>query len=311
METKNFYFLLFVGFGAGLIFFGTTLSKKPVLGTVGGATLAVENKEVPNVVSTANLPIPPLLSSSSTTLELQARAVLAKDWTTGATLFEQHSTERAPIASLTKLMTALIVYKNFSLDEQVKITNEDLDTPPYRASLQPGDVFSVRSLLQAMLIASANDATLTLARYGGGGTVQSFVELMNREAISLGMFQTQFSNPLGLDDLLHYSTAHDLALLVEEFLKFPELVEITATREAVIHTVDGRTSHTLITTNKLMKSNPEIHGLKTGYTTEAKGNLIVFVSPPGYFSIVLGSQNREKDTEQLYNWIKASYIWTP
>ncbi|MDP3994099.1 MAG: serine hydrolase [bacterium] len=243
-------------------------------------------------------------------LELSAESALVKDKNSNVVLFEKNSREKLPIASLTKLMTALVALRELKMDEVVTISPEDTRVSPYKANLAAGEKLLARDLLKAMLVLSANDAAWALAR-AAGGTVKDFVLKMNSEARSLGMLSTAFTNPVGFDDDGHYSTAADLAILVEEVLRHPELVEIASLKEATINSVDGRITHRLLTTNKLMLKYKEISGLKTGYTTEAKGNLIVLVQegPALLYFIVLNSDDRETETERALTWVKQSFVW--
>lgn len=232
---------------------------------------------------------------------LSARAVLVVNRKTGEVLFQRNSDAPLPIASLTKLMTAIVAINRFGPEEAVTIKPEDLKVPPFKAGLKPYEVMLVQDLLKAMLISSANDASMVLAR-AAGGSVQQFVEEMNKEAVRLGMQNTHFENPVGFDHPKHYSSAADLAKLVEEFLRYPELLEMTAELSALITSHDGRERHLLETTNRLMLKYPEIVGLKTGTTAEAGGSLIILTAD--YYSIILGSRNREAETEMIMEWLK-------
>ena len=306
-ETKNF--IAFIIAAAGLAAFFST-SYFP--GTVGGAFIS----------SPLNFPeasdkkvMSPKFAAGAAPLALTARAALARDRGSGAVLFEKNPSAVLPIASLTKLMTAIVVFKNAAPDEIVVIETADTKVPLYRADLVPGEKITVRGLLEAMLISSANDAAMALVRHGGAGAAQ-FVQKMNAEASRLGMDSTSFANPVGFDDPAHYSTAEDLSRLVNEFLLYPQLVEIVSTKEAVISSADGKYIHHAVTTNKLLTEYREVRGLKTGYTSEARGNLIVLAdadSPDGsgaqYYSIILGSDQREEEMLKLMNWIKENYRW--
>lgn len=260
----------------------------------------------------------PVQTEGAAPLTIKARAVLVRDRDSKTVMFEKNPSAILPIASLTKLMTAIVVSKKTGLDDIVEIQTEDLAVPEYRADLAAGEKISVRNLLAAMLVASANDAAMALARHTGSG-VPEFVTAMNREAKRLGMDATSFTNPVGFDDPAHYSTARDLARLVDEFLLYPELLDIAASREVVIASEDGANRHRLATTNKLMTERTDIRGLKTGYTEEARGNLIILADvfdegiseeeTPEYYSIVLGSDDREQETAKILDWIKGSYQW--
>jgi D-alanyl-D-alanine carboxypeptidase len=309
LETQNYnlsLFLIFVGvLAAGLGVLRQIPSSQGFTSQVGGAftenpqAVFVTTEEV--LVQSKPLAREPLLP-----LNLQAASVLVKDLDSGILLFEKEPEKILPIASLTKLMTAIVVYQNASPSEEITVTSQDTATVPYRANFVPGQTFVVSDLLSAMLVSSANDAALALARHVGG-TVERFVTEMNNTAQNLGMTATHFTNPIGLDDPLHYSTASDLARLVEEFLKYPEFLQIVRSPEVVINTVGKKARYRLLTTNKLMLVHPEIRGLKTGYTDEAKGNLIILTDR--YYAILLGSREREREMETLMDWLKENYSW--
>lgn len=219
------------------------------------------------------------------------------------------------MASLAKLMTALVVANLASPEEMVVIKPQDINIPPNRADLKPGEKVLVKDLLSAMLVGSANDAALSLARHVGGN-VETFVSYMNEHAKKLGMRDTFFQNPVGFDDPDQYSTAQDLSILVEEFLKHSELMEIVGQKDFRFYSLDNQ-KHYLTTTNKLLR-NPRVLGIKTGYTSEAKGNIIILANyedesleslPPRYYLVILGSTNREVEAETLINWIQTNFVW--
>lgn len=298
-------------------FLGLTDPSEPS-GRVGGASIASTAAQQLPLAPDRVTPRPPVPLADGLDLSisgLSARAILVKDPVSGYVLFEKKVQETLPIASLTKLMTAMVVNRRVQSEELVEISWEDTQTTAYRVELVPGEKISVGNLLKAMLISSANDAALALARHAGG-SVEVFVTEMNKEAERLGMEHTSFENPVGFDAPNHYSTAADLSLLVEEFLRYPELLEIVSTKSETVYSADRHVRHSLLTTNRLMMEYPQIVGLKTGYTAEAKGNLIILSDDPGhpgyeYFSIVLGSDNREAETSVIMNWVLNSFRWAP
>ncbi len=314
-ETKSFLLvLLFAGVAGVLVAaWGGGLS-----GQVSGLAVEGEVSAQLPLAAESDRPFPPEKTSNFSELVLIARSALVRDRYSGLVLYEKDPEAVLPIASLTKLMTAVVVHKHLSPQEILEITPLDVKTELYRAGLVPGERIRVAELLEAMLIASANDATLALARHLGG-TVEGFVALMNQEAAALGMTRTAFTNPVGFDDPGHHSTAADLGLLVKEFLSHPDLLGIASTKETIIRSVDSRYSHKLATTNKLLLKYDEVRGLKTGYTAEAKGNLIILVDVTAeasegvaeYYSIILGSNDREAETEQIMSWVRDNFQWTP
>lgn len=194
-------------------------------------------------------------------------------------LFEKNSSERMPIASLTKLMTAVVALEIYS----------------------PQDITSLEELLNVMLIQSNNEAAYTLANYV---SQKGFVELMNLKAEILALSNTHFANSTGIDHLDQYSTTLDLVKLTQYiFLEQPKIFEIT--RQEIYQ---DRAN-----TNELLKKIPEIIGGKTGQTPNANGCLLLVLKTPnnhGYLiNIILGSDDRFLEMENLINWLNHSYVW--
>ena len=266
------------------------------------------------IVADTLLPLLPVSLAQKAPPEVSARAVLVRDRGSGATLLEKNSGARLPMASLTKLMTALVVEENTRADQIVEIVESDENgIPEPRAGFQIGEKLTVGALLEAMLVSSDNDAAVALGRSTFGDPV-AFVEAMNAKARALGMNSTRFANPVGFDDEQHYSTAEDLSLLVEEFLNHAGLAEIVGKKSEIISSADGKSRHLLATTNKLLLKYQEVIGLKTGYTSEAKGSLIILVNrsfsrPVQYYSIILGSDHREAETDLILDWVKSNFVW--
>ncbi len=312
-ETKKYLiFLLLAVFLSIFIFFG----QAQTAGQVGGAYVQAQALPGFPQVPDRSVGRPPVEVAQPSELTLSARAVLVKDRNSGVVLYEANSQEAVPVASLTKLMTAIVVHQRASLDDIVEITPQDTKTPEYRIELLPGEKIRVQALLEAMLVSSANDAAEALAQFVGG-TTNLFVQEMNDEAKALGMNNTNFTNPVGFDDPNHYASAADLSILVGEFMRYPDLLEMVRLKSATVASVNGQYQHQLGTTNKLMLAHEDVVGLKTGYTSEAKGNLILLVntsddigpSSDGYYSIILGSSNREAESEKVMSWVKENYKW--
>jgi len=300
MLNKIVYTIL--GFGVAFIFFPQKAYEQPLNQVVSGAFTA-------NVQETHILPAPEQARNIAAP-SLTAKAALAVDLDSGSVLYSKNLDAELPIASLTKLMTALIVVKNAGLDEIVRIEKNDREVVGVSLGLAAGEQLTVRDLLKAMLIPSSNDAALILANYVSG-TSQDFAALMNEEAKALGLTRTYFSNPVGWDFDESHSNASDLIRIVKEFSSHPELAEIVKTKETLITSVDGAHAHQLTTTNKLLLENPEVVGIKTGFTSKALGNLVIEARHNGrrIVIVVLGSENREEDTRQLLLWVEIAYRW--
>lgn len=207
-------------------------------------------------------------AQAATVPALSAASAILVDGDTGRVLFEKNSHDKRLIASITKLMTALVAVETMpDLTQTVKIEREWTLAEGSSMYLRQGEVLTLETLLYGLLLSSGNDAALAIAGFCGGD-VETFVEWMNCRAESLGMENTHFVNPNGLNHEEHYSTAHDMALLARECLKYPKLLEIMSTRST---TKEG---HSFSNHNKLLWRYEGCIGMKTGYTQMAGRTLV-------------------------------------
>jgi serine-type D-Ala-D-Ala carboxypeptidase (penicillin-binding protein 5/6) len=228
--------------------------------------------------------------------DVAARAWTLTDLRSGDYLAGEDASRRLPIASTTKIMEALVVLDNGDLGEEVTVSRDAASyaTPAYsNVGLLPGDTLSVRELLMAALISSGDDAAYALAEHVGGGGkagVNRFVEMMNEEAETLGLENTHFENPIGLDERGHYSSARDLATMARVAMQHPEFRDIVSTEYASIYTPDREIP--LTSTNELLFSYRPATGIKTG-TTPAAGESLVSSASLGdesYVCVILDSR---------------------
>jgi D-alanyl-D-alanine carboxypeptidase (penicillin-binding protein 5/6) len=203
-------------------------------------------------------------------------AILLKDLSTGEVIFEQYSQRVMAPASLTKIMSAIIVLEEGNLDDRVTVSTQAAAAAPFKLHLKAGDVFSLRDLLQAMLIGSANDACLAAAEHLAG-TEDAFVVKMNAKAAELGLLHTQFRNACGFNTEGHYSTAEDLAVLTEYAMRERTFATIVREPMAVLQAVNRPKVLIARTTNRLMGMMDGVVGVKTGYTRAAGRCLITIV----------------------------------
>lgn len=203
----------------------------------------------------------------------------------GETLWERQAQQRLPPASLTKLMTALLVIEQGELDREVSISPAAARETGARIKLNAGERYQRQDLLAATLMASANDACHALADTLAGSE-RDFVKLMNQRAAELGMHDTHFENACGHDAKNHYSSAHDLALLAHEFIKHPELLSLTSRIETGIRSSDGKRSLQFENKNALIGRYPGAFGLKTGYTARA-GKCLIACAKRGEHTVLL------------------------
>ena len=196
-----------------------------------------------------------------------ARSAVLIHADTGRALYEKNADERSLIASTTKIMTALVVVENCGLDEPVYIEREYTGIEGSSMYLEPGQTRTVRDLLYGLLLASGNDAAVALACHTAG-SVEAFADMMNERAAELGLGNSSFKNPHGLDAEGHYSSARDLALITSEALENEDFAEIFATKSV---TIDGQT---YVNHNRLLFSYDGCIGGKPGYTIAAGRTLV-------------------------------------
>lgn len=215
--------------------------------------------------------------------------------TTGELLAARNARERLPMASLTKLMTALVTLEHARLDDLVTITGGAVATGESTASLVPGERLTVRDLLEAALIQSANDAAAALAVHVGGSE-PAFVRLMNEKARALGLRDTRFANAHGLDAPGHYSSARDVTTLARVAMRSPVIRRVVRAQEATI--AGGRR---LVTWNDLLSTFPGLIGVKTGHTAGAGWSEVAAARGPGFvvYATLLGGATRAQRNDDL------------
>ena len=237
-------------------------------------------------------------------LELKAQVALAIKADGSRVYYNKNVEMQRSVASLTKLMTATVVSENYNLDEIVKIPLSAVRREGAMGDLKLGESITVRSLLNIMLIDSSNDAAFALAEKR-----TDFVSLMNKKAKELGLANTHFTNPDGLDEPGNYSSALDIEKIFSYLInKYPEAFEALKTKNMVVYSLDGKVEHRLQNTNELLGKMDKVMAGKTGYTDEAGGSLIL-LTENNIITVVLGSPDRFSESEKLINWLRAAYIW--
>lgn len=230
----------------------------------------------------------------------------------GAVLHEHNADSQLPIASLTKIMTAVIVIESLSLDETVTIDKRACGVEGSSVYLTAGESLSVSDLLYAMMLRSANDAAAALA-YAVSGSIEGFAKLMNDKAESLDMVNTHFANPHGLDSEDHYSSARDLAKLTEYALSLPDFADVVSTRSRYIPYEDDPKARYLINHNKLLGSYEGCIGVKTGYTLKCGRCLVSAAVRDGItlICVTLNDPDDWKDHAELLDMGFDSLIRIP
>ncbi len=321
MSVEKFYFKMSAIIGVAFLIwvFGAPFKDRPIIideegpkyqlkGTLTALTNFVPPKLVvfddsENVLPKRNWSVP--------ALELQAEAVVAIRPDGGRIYYNKNMEVRRPVASLTKLMTAIIVLENYNLNDVVKISRNNVESEGSKDDLLFDEKITARSLLNIMLINSSNNSALALA-----SKQEDFISLMNKKAKNLGLYNTHFTNPDGVDNEKNYSSALDMAKIFNYLISaHPEAMDILKTKNMVVYSSDGKIEHRLKNTNELLGRISEVMAGKTGYTDKAGGSLILLISGLDFGSqeniitVVLGSPDRFTESETLIQWIKSAYIF--
>jgi D-alanyl-D-alanine carboxypeptidase (penicillin-binding protein 5/6) len=204
----------------------------------------------------------------------------------GRIIWEKDADRPRPPASLTKVMTALVLLeRGWDAAALVTISARAAAETGSHVGLRAGEKLPVGDLMKALLVASANDACVALAERAGPGEA-AFVSRMNARAQELGLAATSFANPCGHDDPKQRSSAHDLRLLAEAAMARPEIAEVVALRETTITTVKGRTI-ALKTGNQLLGNSPGVYGVKSGYTPAAGKCVVTAAKRDGHKVLIV------------------------
>jgi len=254
----------------------------------------------------------PVLVSEIEQPILAAKSAGSYDTRSGRFLFSKSIRTRLPIASLTKIMTSLVVLEYLDINDTMKVSAKAIRVDGEKQTLYLNEELSVLSLMKLMLIAASNDAAYALAQYFKEKTGMDLVEKMNEKARLLQMSESYFLDPAGLNDEA-YSTVEDMIKLVRGALDRDLIWNITTEKRVSVKSVDGKIEHDVENTNQLFGVIQNVAGGKTGYTDVALGAmiLIVYVSEKNdkIISIVIGSNDRFGDIKKMIDWMKKAYSW--
>ena len=256
--------------------------------------------------------------------DITAPNLLLAETSTGNILYERNSDERIYPASLTKLMTAILVVENCELDEIVTVSDNAVNSVPsgyVNANLQVGEELTVEDLLYVMLIPSANDAANALAEHVGGN-IESFSSMMNTRAKELGCIGSNFTNPSGLHQEEHYTTTKDLFLISQKAIENSIIKKIIGTTTYSLPSTNKYTkeARTFTTTNYMIRKSLTKYycdyciGAKTGYTGDAKNCVVEFAQKDGIelTAIVMGEDSKVKgqkflDAKEMFEYVFENY----
>ncbi|MCX4253749.1 MAG: D-alanyl-D-alanine carboxypeptidase [Bacilli bacterium] len=259
--------------------------------------------------------IPITFVNAEDSLNLESESAILIDYASGKVLYEKNADAKLPMASMTKIMSMLLVMENIdngnlNYNDKVVISKNASGMGGSQVFLQEGEEYKLEDLLKCIAVSSANDAVVAMAEKISG-SVEAFVELMNKKAKDLGLENTNFANPHGLDNENHYSTARDMAKMGQELLKYQDILRFTSIYEDYLTKPDG-SQVWLVNTNRLVRFYDGVDGLKTGYTTDAGYCLTATAKKNDLrlISVVMkasSGDSRSKDTATLLTYGFNSY----
>lgn len=241
---------------------------------------------------------------------VKSAILMEKD--TGQILFQKNDDKELPPASMTKIMTLLLIFKaldhhDISMTDKVKVSEHAASMGGSQVFLEPGEQMTVDDMLKGITIGSANDASVAMAEYIAGSE-KAFVQQMNMQAEKLGLKHTHFKNTTGLPEKGHYSTAHDMAIMAKALLHYEKVLSYTSRYEDYLRE-DTDNKFWLVNTNKLIKAYPGVDGLKTGYTNEAKYCLTATAKRDGMrvIAVVMGAPTTKERNKQVSNMLDYAF----
>lgn len=242
--------------------------------------------------------------------DVNSRACVVIDRKTNRVLFGKNENTKKKMASTTKIMTATIIIEKCNLTDTIEISKKAAGTGGSRLGLKTGDKITVLDLLYGLMLRSGNDAAVALAEYAGGD-INGFAELMNAKALELGLTNTHFETPHGLDSNEHYTTAYELALLSNYALDNPTFAKIVGTKNYTI-TING-SPKALSNTNELLGNMEGVYGIKTGFTNGANRCLVTACKKNNMdiICVVLGADTkkfRTIDSIKLINYVFNNFV---
>ena len=237
-----------------------------------------------------------------------ARAACILEMQTGRVLFAEGMHDRLPMASTTKVMTALLAIERGNLQDEVTCSENAFGVSGTSIYLQQGETLTLEELLLGLMLSSGNDAAVAIAEYIGG-TTAAFVDLMNARARQLGAVNTHFANPHGLPDDAHYTTAYDLALIAREAMRNDTFRRIVSTQRASISWAGRTYNRQLTNKNRLLSTYPGATGVKTGFTSRAGRCLVFGARRDGLelIGVVLGCPDWFDEAERLMDGCYDTY----
>lgn len=249
------------------------------------------------------------VSKNTEELKLNSKIGLIFDRNSKTILYEKNGLKQVPMASTTKIMTAIVVLENANLDDIVTISKKAAGTGGSRLGLKTNDKITVHDLLYGLMLKSGNDAAVALAEHVGGG-IDGFAELMNKKASEMGLVNSHFVTPHGLDQEKHYTTAYELACMADYALNIPKFREIVGSKKYNI-TINARSS-LIGNTNELLGNLYGVYGVKTGFTNGAGRCLVTACKRDDIdiITVVLSANTKKErtlDSVKLIEYANKNY----
>lgn len=237
---------------------------------------------------------------------LNSRAAIIYDRTSKTVIYGKNINDKRAMASTTKIMTAILVLENGNLDKEITVSKKAANTGGSRLGLKTGDKIKLKDLLYGLLLRSGNDAAVQIA-IEIGGSLEGFAEMMNLKAKEIGLTNTHFVTPHGLDDENHYTTAYEMALLTDYALNNKEFAKIVNTKQAIVN-INSKTI-TINNTNELLGNLEGVNGVKTGFTNNAGRCLVTSVNREGFqiITVVFGADTKKFRTKDSIELIEYNY----
>lgn len=273
---------------------------------------------IPRVFGTSKLPVKNDWFPKETVkgvkegeLSLSAKSAIITNFETGEVLFSKNDNERLPVASVVKIMTALVALERNKLSDTFTVSEKAAKIGENSMVLSVGEKLTLRELLYGLMLVSGNDAAVTIAE-GVSGSEDAFVKLMNDKAKELGLKNTTFINASGLDvdGSSQYSTAYDLAVIAHSLWEsHPEIREITSTYHYYINATDTHKDFELYNDTNLLTTYPGVRGIKPGFTWEAGLCLVTYAESGGkkLLAVILGSDDRRGEMKELLDFGFGKY----
>lgn len=258
----------------------------------------VEINGIENIIETA--------AQVSEEPKINSRYAIVLDRESKSIIYGKNEKTKTKMASTTKIMTSLIVIENANLNETVEISAKAAGTGGSKLKIKKGDKISVKDLLYGLMLRSGNDAAVALAEYIGG-SINGFADLMNKKAKDIGLENTHFVTPHGLDSEEHYTTPYELAILTDYALKNETFAKIVKTKSCNIN-VNGY-SRTISNTNELLGNLNGVYGVKTGFTNGAGRCLVTAIKRDNLdvICVVLGADTKKDRTQDSIKLIEYTF----